>query len=137
MEDATVPCHVLIVEDQPLIAMQLEEAVEALGHVSVGIARNVDEAMRLGRDAEVAFIDVNLDDGPTGPLIGRDLAASDIDVLFMTSDVDALMQGVPGTLGVIEKPMMDLELVQAIQYAIGCRTGEAIAAPRKLIAFHS
>lgn len=128
--------NVLIVEDQPLIALNLQDAIEELGHNPVGIAKNMYQAFMLANNVDMALVDVNLEDGPTGPIVGRTLAEADVAVLFMTSDPGALRGGVPGTLGVIQKPILDLELIAAIQYAADCRSGgEEIDAPRGLVKF--
>jgi DNA-binding NarL/FixJ family response regulator len=123
--------NVLIVEDQPLIALNLQDAVEELGHNAVGIASNMYQALLLSTGADIAFVDVNLEDGPTGPIIGRTLADTDISVLFMTSDPGAIRGGVPGALGVIQKPILDLELVEAIQYVADRRAGNTDIPPPK------
>jgi CheY-like chemotaxis protein len=128
--------NVLIVEDQPLIAMTVEDAVTGLGHRTVGIAKNMFEALQLASDADLALVDVNLEDGPTGPLIGASLAETDVAVLFMTSDPGALRGGVPGTLGVISKPVFDLELIEAIQFVADRRAGSSTTPPpRNLVEF--
>ncbi len=128
--------NVLIVEDQPLIALNLQDAIEELGHNPVGIASNMYQALMLAKDAEVALVDVNLEDGPTGPLVGRILAEDDVTVLFMTSDPGALRGGVPGALGVMQKPIADLQLFEAIQYAADRRSGhDDIRPPRGLTEF--
>lgn len=130
--------NVLIVEDQPLIALGLEDAVEALGHKAVGIARNTVEARALAGSADLAFVDVNLEDGPTGPGIGRELAEADVAVLFMTSDPTALGDGVPGTLGIIEKPVFDGDLTKAIQFVADKRAGlDGAVAPARFVEFPS
>jgi DNA-binding NarL/FixJ family response regulator len=123
--------NVLIVEDQPLIALNLQDAVEELGHNAVGIASNMYQALLLSTGADIAFVDVNLEDGPTGPIIGRTLADTDISVLFMTSDPGAIRGAVPGALGVIQKPILDLELVEAIQYVADRRAGNTDIPPPK------
>jgi DNA-binding response OmpR family regulator len=128
--------NVLIVEDQPLIALNLEDAITELGHHSVGIATNMYQALMLAGNVDMAFVDVNLEDGPTGPIVGRTLAEADVAVLFMTSDPGALRGGVPGALGVMRKPVMDLELVEAIQYVADRRSGnQEVAAPKSLTQF--
>jgi CheY-like chemotaxis protein len=56
---------ILIVEDEPLIAMMLEDFLETLGHDVVGTCESVEEAM-VRVDAggfDVAIIDVQLKDG--------------------------------------------------------------------------
>lgn len=104
-------CNVLIVEDQPLIALNLQDTVEELGHHAVGIARNMYQALMLGGEADIALVDVNLEDGPTGTIVGRTLAEADVAVVFMTSDPQALRAGVDGALGVMSKPVLDLDLI--------------------------
>lgn len=124
-----MPYNVLIVEDQPLLAMGVEDVVESLGHHAIGIASNRIDALKYLAEADIALVDVNLDDGATGPDIGRKMADANVAVLFMTSDPSALGTGIRGTLGVIEKPMMDLEMVEAIQFAVDCCSGSDIPVP--------
>lgn len=47
----------------------------------------------------------------------------------MTGNPEQLRGGVDGTLGVIAKPMMDLELVETIQYATDRRARRQAVAP--------
>jgi hypothetical protein len=47
----------------------------------------------------------------------------------MTSDPQALGAGVPGTLGIIEKPVFDRELTEAIQFVADRRAGVDEAVP--------
>ena len=56
---------ILIVEDEPLIAMMLEDFLETLGHDVVGTCESVEEAMDrvMAGGFDVAIIDVQLKDG--------------------------------------------------------------------------
>jgi len=56
---------ILIVEDEPLIAMMLEDFLESLGHHVVATCESVEEAMERVRAGgfDVAIIDVQLKDG--------------------------------------------------------------------------
>ena len=56
---------ILIVEDEPLIAMMLEDFLETLGHKVVASCDNVDEALDhvAAGGFEVAILDVSLKDG--------------------------------------------------------------------------
>jgi CheY-like chemotaxis protein len=56
---------ILIVEDEPLIAMMLEDFLETLGHDVVGTCESVEEAMDRVKAGgfDVAIIDVQLKDG--------------------------------------------------------------------------
>lgn len=87
--------NVLIVENQPLLALNLQDAVEELGHHTIGIASNMYQALFLSEGADVALVEVNLEDGPRGPIVGRSLAEADVTVLFMTSDPGAIRAGCP------------------------------------------
>jgi len=56
---------ILIVEDEPLIAMMLEDFLEALGHEVVGTCETVAEAMSRVEAGgfDLAIVDVQLKDG--------------------------------------------------------------------------
>lgn len=56
---------ILIVEDEPLIAMMLEDFLDSLGHAVVGTCDSVEEAMEqvVRGGFDVAIIDVQLKDG--------------------------------------------------------------------------
>ena len=56
---------ILIVEDEPLIAMMLEDFLESLGHDVVGTCESLEEALdRVNQGGfDLAIIDVQLKDG--------------------------------------------------------------------------
>ena len=56
---------ILIVEDEPLIAMMLEDFLESLGHEVVGTCETVAEAMNRVEAGgfDLAIVDVQLKDG--------------------------------------------------------------------------
>lgn len=56
---------ILIVEDEPLIAMMLEDFLETLGHQVAGTCESLEEAMaKLDQDGfDLAILDVQLKDG--------------------------------------------------------------------------
>ncbi len=69
--------QILIVEDQFIIAIALEDAVIEPGHEVVEVAANRAEAEKLCGGTDIALVDVNLLNGPTGPEIGSQLARHD------------------------------------------------------------
>ena len=77
---------VLIVEDEPLIAMMLEDFVETLGHSVAGTADSVADA--LGRIAaggfDLAIVDVHLRGGEAAWPVADALADNGIGYLFST-----------------------------------------------------
>ncbi|MCJ8508337.1 response regulator [Rhizobium lemnae] len=103
----------------------------ALGDDMMGIAANLQDAINYAQDCKIALFDAQLQDGITGTTIGAALAQSGATVLFMTANPDLLGEGVPGTLGVISKPIFDLELVAVIQIAADFRSGADVFAPER------
>ena len=65
---------VLIVEDEFLVALDLEELLTRAGHEVVGVVPDRASLDRLRTPPEVALVDVNLRDGPSGPLIAEELS---------------------------------------------------------------
>jgi DNA-binding response OmpR family regulator len=82
----TAPNRILIVEDEPLIAMMLEDFLEMLGKQMVGTADNVADALALveagGIDA--AILDVNLRGGEKSWPIADALAAKGVPFVLAT-----------------------------------------------------
>jgi CheY-like chemotaxis protein len=131
---------VLIVEDEIFVALEVESVVLDMGHVSVGIAADSQVAKRLGEDAEIALVDLNLKDGATGKEIGAWLASRGVAVIFTTANPSQLGAGVPRAIGVLAKPVDDAELQAAIAYATALHGDEprtAIVPPRRLRLFPS
>lgn len=115
-------CKILVVEDEIFVAVEIETVVSELGHHPVGIAADAASALTLADEAEVALVDLNLRDGPTGHQIGRTLAEQfGVSVVFITANPSQLGDGVPGTLGVLTKPVMEDDLRQAVTYAVAHR----------------
>ena len=77
---------VLVIEDEPLIAMMLEDFLDVLGKTMAGTADNVADALALveagGIDA--AILDVNLRAGEKSWPIADALAARNIPFIFAT-----------------------------------------------------
>ncbi len=114
-----MPARILIVEDETFVAWEMAETLSDYGYDCVGIADDTASAMRLGgQEIDVALVDVNLCDGATGPQIGALLADKGVRVIFVTANPRQLGDGVPGTLGVITKPV-DFKLIgEALDFAL-------------------
>lgn len=121
---------ILIVEDEMLVAMELEAILEDLGHSPVGIAADLSDAEQLCMlPIDLALVDLNLRDGLTGPEIGKRLTARGVTVLFITANPRQLGEGVAGTIGVLEKPTDEATVRAAVDYALGVRNGDCKFAP--------
>jgi len=129
--------RVMVVEDEIFVAIEIENVVAELGHQPVGIAADSKTALALAKQAEVALVDLNLRDGPTGSDIGRILAEQGVTVLFMTANPSQLGTGIPGTLGVLPKPVADQELREALAFAVAHRQEAPAVPPLRMMLFNA
>ncbi len=61
---------ILIVDDEPLITAMMEDWLSDLGHVVVGPAHNLAQALELGKgDIDAAIVDVSLGKDNSYPLV--------------------------------------------------------------------
>ena len=91
-----VATDVLIIEDEPLIAMDIEEMVESLGHRVVGTARTHAEATALFNKTrpKMVLADIQLADGSSGiDAVNDILASSSVPVIFITAFPERLLTG--------------------------------------------
>ena len=127
---------ILIVEDEMLVALELESILSDSGFQPVGIAPDLTTAEEFfGETIDLALVDHNLRDGLTGPQIGKLLSDKGVTVLFLTANPRILGDGIAGTIGVLTKPT-DPETVKcAVNYALGVRKGDAVEPPAALKIF--
>jgi CheY-like chemotaxis protein len=91
-----VATDVLIIEDEPLIAMDLESIVEGLGHRVTGIARTHREAVTEVRNARPGLVlaDIHLADGSSGlDAVNEILMGFEVPVIFITAFPERLLTG--------------------------------------------
>jgi DNA-binding response OmpR family regulator len=70
MSNSPARLRVLVVEDEPLIGMDIEDAVEGLGHEVVGPIAELDVALDIAANATFgcAIIDINIRGGHSYPV---------------------------------------------------------------------
>ena len=91
-----VATDIMIIEDEPLIAMDIEDMVKGLGHTVTGIARTHSEAVELyHRTApRMVLADIQLADGSSGiDAVNDILKNSTIPVIFITAFPERLLTG--------------------------------------------
>ncbi len=126
----------VIIEDEFLVALDLQGQIESLGHEVIAIAP--DSATLATVDistVDAALVDLHLRDGLTGPEIGASLAAADILVLFITANPALLGNGIAGTVGVLTKPTDHNMVSSAIGFLLARMDGAEVAAPPALRLF--
>ena len=89
---------VLIIEDEPFIALDLQTLVEELGHHVVGIARTHKEAVKSieGKTPGLILADIQLADGSSGlEAVNQILGAMEVPVIFITAYPERFLTGQP------------------------------------------
>ena len=120
---------VLIIEDEPLIALDIEDIVRALGHRPIGVARTHKEAVAMVRDRKPQLIlsDIQLADGSSGIDAVNDLLQQfDVPVIFITAFPERLLTGQrPEPAFLITKPfspdMVKGVIAQALFFEVNSR----------------
>ncbi|WP_339826950.1 response regulator [uncultured Parasphingorhabdus sp.] len=131
--------QIMIVEDEFLIAMEMEQIVGNLGYDCIGVADDTASAIELvAKKPEIALVDVNLSDGPTGPVIGSRLANEfGVKVVFVTANPKQLGDGIEGTLGAVTKPVEIDVLKDVLNYLVDVsNNGDEVEPPPRMKRFN-
>jgi CheY-like chemotaxis protein/DNA-directed RNA polymerase specialized sigma24 family protein len=93
---AQIATDVLIIEDEPFIAMELEGLIESLGHRVIGVASTHGEAVALMKDKKPGLIlsDIQLADGSSGlDAVNELLRTFEVPVIFITAFPERFLTG--------------------------------------------
>jgi DNA-directed RNA polymerase specialized sigma24 family protein/CheY-like chemotaxis protein len=105
---AQIATDILIIEDEALIALDLEDLVTNLGHRVIGIGRTRSEAVALAKARRPGLIlaDIQLADGSSGMDAVNDLINSfEVPVIFITAYPERFLTGErPEPAFLISKP---------------------------------
>ncbi len=116
MVEEAYDLRVMIVEDQAILAMELELVLGDLGCDVVGCAMDREGAFAIAERERpsLALVDVNLLDGLTGPQIAQRLVSEHgTAVVFLTANPEQIPEGFAGALGAVCKPF-DAQTIQAV-----------------------
>lgn len=123
--------RIIIVEDEALLALELESEIEAAGHEVVGQAPSSRVAMDLieAQSPDFAFVDIHLLDGPTGIDVGRRLMQHGIPYVFVSGNIKRIPEDFAGAIGAIEKPYTMHGLQNALSFLDEFINGDDRALP--------
>lgn len=117
-----VATDALIIEDEPLIVMDLTQILEELGHRVVAVARTRDEARRAMAKQRPGLVlaDIQLADGSSGLDAVNDLLQNfEVPVIFITAYPEKLLTGEkPEPTFLITKPYQPETLRVTISQAL-------------------
>lgn len=108
--------QVLVVEDEAMIAMLVEEAVEAAGSVVAAVATNIKDAMAAAASAQfdVALLDMNLN-GQKAHALPVTLSARKKPFAFVTGYGEAGILEQFSDAPVVQKPFREKDIALALQ----------------------
>ncbi len=110
----------MIVEDQAILAMELELVLAEAGCDVVGCAMDAMGAFSIAERERpaLALVDVNLLDGLTGPQIAQGLVSRyGTAVIFLTANPEQSPDGFAGALGAVSKPFDETTIKAAVDFA--------------------
>jgi DNA-binding LytR/AlgR family response regulator len=121
--------HILIVEDEMAIAMDIERRLQRMGYIVDGIAIDAEEALRMidASPPDLLLMDIQLGTGTEGIHLSKKSKDKPFPIVFLTAFSD------PGTFaqaldtqpaGYVLKPFRDDDLQRTIEIALQ-QTGEA------------
>jgi DNA-binding NtrC family response regulator len=115
-DDVLAGRRILIVEDDPFIAMALEDTLLDFGMSVAGIARNLREAERLARESvfDVALLDVNIGHDTIDP-VAEAVAARGLPFVFTTGHGRAGLPEAYRDRAIVEKPFYVDEILRALR----------------------
>lgn len=123
--------RVLIIEDEPLISMQLEGLVTDLGHTVVGTAATHAQALEIFKKnpAGLVLADIQLADGSSGIDAVEDLLKfGDVPVIFITAYPERLLTGErPEPTYLVTKPFQEATVRAAISQALFFNSSKPMA----------
>ena len=114
--------NVLIIEDEPLISMQLEDLVQSLGHEICGTAATRTQAQEVVAEKTPGLVlaDIQLADGSSGlDAVDDILSISNVPVIFITAYPERLLTGDrPEPTYLVTKPFQEQTVRTAISQAL-------------------
>jgi len=129
----SVAGKILVIEDEAIIAMDIQAIVTSMGHEVTGIGRTEEGALRLGRNQrpDLILADIQLADNSSGIDAVNKLLAEfgDIPIVFITAFPERLLTGSrPEPAFVIAKPYTEEQVRSAVSQAMFFSSTETLKA---------
>ncbi|HEV2123257.1 MAG TPA: response regulator [Chloroflexota bacterium] len=117
--------RILVIEDEALVALQIELSLEAADHEVAGQADTLRAAIKLAEEEhpDLALVDVRLAEGCSGLDVAAELKKRGVPSLFVTGNC-------PGenrsdiALGCLHKPFTQTQIIRAVGAAECLLRGE-------------
>jgi len=132
MEDS-IAGRIMIIEDEAIIAMDLQSITSDMGHAITGVARTRDGAVQLAEAErpDLILADIQLADNSSGIDAVNDIIArlGEIPVIFITAFPERLLTGErPEPAFLISKPYVEAQVRSAVSQAMFFSSTETLKA---------
>ena len=109
----TEPSHIMVVEDEIMVAIEIADMLEKFGFMVVGPALHVEDAIDMARTADIdaAFLDVNLGEGKTSSPVATILRDREVPFIFITAYDASQIHFRMSNEMVLTKPITDADLL--------------------------
>jgi CheY-like chemotaxis protein/DNA-directed RNA polymerase specialized sigma24 family protein len=126
------PMDVLVIEDEPIIGLDIANIVESMGHRVVGIAATQEEAISLARSTSPSLVlaDIQLAEGGSGIEAAKTILGDrNIPIVFITAYPERLLTGQrPEPTYLVTKPFAVDTVKVTIAQALFFRRTDTLAA---------
>lgn len=124
---------ILVIEDEPILALELEDCLKANGYTRIVVARTRREAVASAASArpDIVLADIVLADGESGiEAVNEILTERAIPVVFVTAHPEEFFSAEsPGRVVVITKPYQRATVAAAVRRALALRVDPAAFDP--------
>lgn len=129
--------RILIVEDEALVAMEIEGMLGLAGHEAVAQVDDVESALSAVESGapDLALVDIHLGRGNSGLDVAAALKERGIPVLFATGNCP-MERGRDIALGCLHKPFTDSMLLNAIRAAEAKLEGQTVQPTSSALHFY-
>ncbi len=123
--------QILIVEDESIVAMEIEDRLKGLGYGVAGVVSSGEEAIRKAEETRPSLVlmDIRLKGDTDGIEAAQQIRDRfDIPVVYLTAyaDEDTLRRAkITGSSGYLTKPFEEAELYSAIETCLCSHAKEA------------
>jgi len=121
-------CNVIVIEDEPLIALDIEFAAQDAGCNVTGIARTIDEAFQMLETSECdgAILDANLNGQSAKPLMDH-FERTNMPYIIVSGYSRDQLDFVTDDVVLVGKPFSTMELTETIRQEIMLKSGGLLA----------
>lgn len=116
--------RIAIIEDEALVAMEMEDYLTDAGYTVAWTADTAEEAISLaaGKKPDLAFVDIQLARGSSGIVAAAALQALGVTCLFASGNCAGADRS--NVIGCLNKPFGGAQLLQAVEAARAVMRGE-------------